>query len=121
AGLAKINLVTLRMTALIDELMDVARLRMGRRLLLERHPTDLVALARQMAAEAGITTNRHRIEVESDQPSLVGRWDAFRLERVIGNLLTNAIKYSPEGGQVRIELRREERDGAPWAVMTVAD
>jgi signal transduction histidine kinase len=121
AGLNKINVVTLRMTALINELMDVARLRMGGRLVLERHPTDLVALAVLMAAEAGITTNRHEVTVQSDVGSLVGQWDAFRLERVIGNLLTNAIKYSPDGGEIRIEIRREERDGAPWAVMMVRD
>jgi signal transduction histidine kinase len=120
-GLVKINVVTLRMTALINELMDVARLRVGRRLVLERHSTDLIAVARQMAAEAAITTNRHRIEVDTDLPALVGRWDAFRLERVIGNLLTNAIKYSPEGGDVRIGLRGEDRDGVPWAVLTVSD
>jgi signal transduction histidine kinase len=121
AGLVKINLVTLRMTALINELMDVARLRMGRRLVLERHPTDLVGLARQMVAEAALTTGHHRIEVESDLESLVGQWDGFRLERVLGNLLTNAIKYSPEGGEVRVEVRAEQRDGAPWAVMSVRD
>ncbi|HEY3111062.1 MAG TPA: GAF domain-containing sensor histidine kinase [Chloroflexota bacterium] len=121
AGLAKINLVTLRMTVMINELMDVTRLRMECRLVLERHPTDLVGLARRMVAEAALTTRRHRIEVESDVESLVGRWDAFRLERVIGNLLTNAIKYSPEGGDVRVEVRAEQRDGAPWAVVSVRD
>jgi signal transduction histidine kinase len=121
AGLEKISVVTLRMTALINELLDVARLRMGRRLVLERHPTDLVDLARRMAAEAALTTRRHRVEVDSDLESLVGQWDAFRIERVLGNLLTNAIKYSPEGGDVRIEVRAEQRDGAPWAAVTVRD
>ena len=121
AGLVKINRVTLRMTALINELMDVAQLRVGRRLVLERHPTDLVELAGQLAAEAALTTSSHRIAVDSDVESLVGQWDAFRLERFIGNLLTNAIKYSPEGGDVRVEVRAEQRDDAPWAVVSVRD
>jgi signal transduction histidine kinase len=51
---------------------------------------------------------------------LVGSWDASRIERVVDNLFSNAIKYSP-GGVVQVELRREESDAGPWAVLAISD
>lgn len=120
-GLAKITTVTQRMTALINELMDVARLRMGRRLQLERHPTDLVAVTRTMAAEASMTSNRHQIEVTARPPEIIGQWDGFRLERVLGNLLSNAIKYSPDGGKIAIDVSLQEGALGKWAVLAVRD
>jgi signal transduction histidine kinase len=52
---------------------------------------------------------------------LVGCWDADRLGQVIGNLLTNAIKYSPEGGTVDVTLARAEDDDGAWAHLSVRD
>jgi signal transduction histidine kinase len=49
---------------------------------------------------------------------LVGIWDPLRLERVLGNLLGNAVKYSPAGGDVHVEIVRDEPG---WAIVTVRD
>jgi signal transduction histidine kinase len=117
AGLATIEETGERMLALVNELLDVARLRMGQTLDLDRAPTDLVALARRAADAQQHTTERHRIRVESRADELVGEWDAARLGRVLGNLLDNAVKYSPEGGEVVVELAAE--DGL--AVLRVRD
>jgi two-component system, OmpR family, sensor histidine kinase SenX3 len=54
-------------------------------------------------------------------PSLTGSWDAGRLDRAIGNLVGNAIKYSPNGGEVRLRIRQEDVEGQPWAVLSVQD
>ena len=108
-----------RMTALIDELLDVARLRMGQPLLLERSPTDLVALARQLAAMQQTATEHHQIVVEAAVPELVGTWDGRRLERVLENLLSNAIKYSPAGGEITVRLERDA--DTDMAVLSVRD
>jgi signal transduction histidine kinase len=115
--LGKIRGVARRMNAIVNELLDVARLRSGRLLQLERRPTDLVALARGMVAEAQASTDRHTLRVETDLPALEGRWDGFRVERVLGNLLSNAVKYSPRGGDVVVRVARH----GTWAVLAVRD
>jgi signal transduction histidine kinase len=120
-GLVTIAGATARMVAIIDEVVDVAHLRMGQALALERHPTDAVALARRLAAEAQETTDAHEVRVEAAVPALVGAWDAFRLERVLGNLLSNAVKYSPAGGEVTVRVAPEDGADGPWAVLVVRD
>lgn len=115
-----------RMTSQIDELLDVARLRLGQALPLERSRTDLVALATTVAASQQAATERHRIVVESAEPTIAGWWDSRRLARVLGNLLSNAVKYSPDGGDVRIAVSRQRGSptGGPpqeWAILSVTD
>ena len=102
-------------------MLDVARLQAGRPLDLDRGPMDLVDLARRVTTELRPGSERHQIEVASEAADLVGDWDRFRLERVLVNLVSNAIKYSPEGGPVRVEVAREQRNGAEWAVLRVCD
>ncbi len=95
-----------QMVEQINELLDVARLRLGEPLPLERAPTDLVALARRAVAAHQAAAERHRLELHTDETQLVGDWDQARLQRVLGNLLSNAIKYSPAGGKIEITVRR---------------
>jgi signal transduction histidine kinase len=121
AGLASIDSAASQMAALIDALLDLTRLRLGRPLELERQPTDLVALARRVAAEQQATSERHRIVVDSAEAELVGSWDARRLERVLGNLLSNAVKYSPQGGPITVAVARAPEPERTWAVLTVRD
>jgi PAS domain S-box-containing protein len=122
AGLVRIESAAGRMNALIGELLDFAQGQAGRRLELLRKQTDLVALARQVAAEHRQYTELHHICVEAAVPELHGAWDPARLTRVLDNLVSNAVKYSPKGGEVRVHISREEAaDGAEWAVLTVRD
>ena len=87
---------------------------------LELEPTDLTALTTRVVEEIAHSADRHQIQLDADGP-LVGEWDPSRLERVIVNLLDNAVKYSPEGGEIQVRIRHEERDGNPTAVLTVQD
>ena len=121
--LTGIDAATTKMWAMITELLDTARLESGRPLSLNRQSTDLVALARQEAATHQRLTHRHHLRVEADVPALVGEWDPFRLSRAIGNLLANAVKYSPNGGAITVGVTCEpDRSGAgEWAVLRVTD
>jgi signal transduction histidine kinase len=106
-----------RMARQLDDLVDASRLQAGRPIELHREPIDLVALAREVAREHQEMTERHVVQVDANQPELVGQWDAARIERVLCNLLNNAIKYSPRGGAVSVRVDRV--DGT--AIMRVED
>lgn len=103
-GLSRIERQVLRMDRMIDELLDLARIESGVGLELERRSVDLVRLVDDVVDEQRRATRKHRIEVHAHVQRLLGEWDPRRLERVVENLVTNAIKYSPEGGVVSIEL-----------------
>ncbi len=120
-GLAKIEGVVAKASAQIDGLLDVARLQAGQPLELHTSPIDLVALTQHVSALYQPASGRHHIRVDTELPQPVCRWDATRLERVLGNLLSNAMKYSPQGGQITVEVAREEGAGDTWAVLVVRD
>ena len=106
-----------RMAAIINELLDVARLETGAGLDLSLAETDLVALVSAIVAEHQAATRQRRIHVATTVPELTGLWDAVRLERVLSNLLSNAIKYSPAESLVVVVVGREEHE----AVLRVRD
>jgi signal transduction histidine kinase len=109
-----------RMTAQLDELSLITR---GEdlRIQLDRRRTDLVTLVREAAAGRQLGSEAHAIQLECNVEQLVGSFDATRLARVVDNLLVNAVKYSPSGGTVTVQVRRTERAGVPWACLTVRD
>lgn len=119
-GLLRIDRSVTQMIGLLDELLDVSRLQMDRPLELDRRPTDLVALVRQAATDYQHPSG-HKILIQSSEEHLEGSWDAVRIERVLGNLITNAIKYSPARSEVSIRLWREITPGGETAVLAVQD
>jgi PAS domain S-box-containing protein len=120
-GLEAIESAVARMTAWINELLDAAHLQAGRPLDLRREPTDLLALARQVAAEQQQETDRHTIRLLTDEGNLIGDWDPARLSRVLQNLVSNAVKFSPAGGEITLQLERESDAHGSWAVVRVRD
>jgi PAS domain S-box-containing protein len=94
-----------RLGRLIDELLDVSRTAAGR-LTLEREEMDIAALAaeivarsREIAAQAGSS-----IQLDAPEP-VTGSWDRLRVEQVLENLLTNAVKYG-RGGAIHVRVER---------------
>jgi signal transduction histidine kinase len=110
-----------RMLDLINDLLDLQRLQSGL-MALEESRFDLAELAARVAEELQATTTAHRLAVQADGPVVVHA-DRRRIEEVLVNLLENAIKYSPQGGDITVMVRRAPRpDGAgEQAVVAVSD
>lgn len=108
-----------RLQALISMLLDVSRIERGQ-LTIARDPLDLVALVRGVVDELRPSAQAHPIEVVlpvDPSPTITILGDVIRLEQVMLNLLQNAVKYSPEGGSIHVEVRRM----ADWALVAVTD
>jgi len=95
-----------RLAALISDLLDASRFQQGR-LDLSLEPCDLTALASEALSAfrtAPERTPQHTLRFVGPVP-VIGRWDRARLDQVLTNLLSNALKYSPSGGEVCVEVR----------------
>lgn len=102
-GLEALNGQMERLVSLVDKMVDFTRIRAGV-FELNRQPTDLVRIARTMVDLFQVTTDKHQVRFESSMEELIGYWDGHRIEQVLSNLIDNAIKYSPDGGEVRITI-----------------
>jgi signal transduction histidine kinase len=89
-ALKQVDDVAVRMDSFIQELLDLAVLESGTGLTLNRGPIDLRALVR--AAVAAQALAGRAVNLDAPSGPIVGRWDRLRLQRVIGNLLSNAAK-----------------------------
>ena len=110
-----------RLASALDELVDLAQLRAGQRLALRRVRTDLIALVRSVIADQAVAARDCSLRVLGDTPELIGQWDAARLERAFGNLVGNAVKYSPHDSEVCVSLSRQHDGRGAWAVVEVRD
>lgn len=108
-----------RMLVMIEELLDLQRLEAGL-FPLEISRFDLAAAIRRMAEGAQATTERHRIAVDATSPLPVSA-DRRRIEEVLQNLLDNAIKYSPEGGNIVVSAHPTASGAGDRVVVAVKD
>jgi PAS domain S-box-containing protein len=117
-GLETIERTTRLQVRLVEDLLDISRIVSGK-LTLEHGVVDLRAVV-DAAIEAARTAAEARqldLRVRAPADVLLVGGDAVRLEQVIGNLLGNAIKFTPAGGSITVSLRRDGGD----AEITVAD
>jgi signal transduction histidine kinase len=94
---------------LVDELLDVARIRTGK-IVLDREPielADVVARAVEMATPL-IASHGHVLSVDVPRRGLAVLGDPLRLAQVVGNLLTNAAKFTPSGGAIVVTGERRD-------------
>ena len=95
-----------KLARLVDELLDVSRIQTGR-IEFRYGDVDLSELANEVATRMQLTTTTHTISVQRDSENVVTA-DRDHLEQVLNNLVTNAIKYSPTGGAITIEVRPDD-------------
>jgi len=97
-----------QLTRLVDDLLDIGRISSGK-IALHKEPIEVNA-AVQRAIEASrplADASRHTLEVRLSQDPLSVDGDLTRLSQVVLNLLTNAIKYTPAGGRIEVDVARE--------------
>jgi signal transduction histidine kinase len=101
-----IELTANRLATLTEDLLDVSRLQQGV-LPLRAQPTDLAALVGSVMARLQEQTTAHRLVSNFGASPGPVPVDPDRIEQVAENLLGNAIKYSPDGGEIRVTLASE--------------
>jgi PAS domain S-box-containing protein len=109
---------TMSLSRMVDDLLDVSRVTLGK-IQLAREPVLLGEIAtraadgvRDLAARSGLA-----LDVVVDREPMWLRGDATRLEQVLANLLTNAVKFTPPGGRILLETNRD----GDTAVLRVTD
>lgn len=97
-----------RLTSLIDDLLNVSRIDSGK-LELHLNQIDLVALIKKVIRDFQYTTKSHGISFEGPDTFSVNA-DENRIEQVLINLISNAIKYSPDGEKILLSLSTDKTE-----------
>ena len=112
-ALAVIDRGLRQQVALVNDLLDVSRVIAGK-LGIERRPVDVRSIVRaafeehQLSAEAKRIRLEQRVEIGTDGATALG--DRERLQQVVANLVGNAVKFTPKGGTIAVQLRRDDAE-----------
>jgi CheY-like chemotaxis protein/anti-sigma regulatory factor (Ser/Thr protein kinase) len=98
-----------RLTRLVEDVLDVSRLE-SRRLELKRETIDLNELVDQVVGDFRAGSRQHEIIFRRSHELVAVDADHARIEQVLVNLLANAVKYSPQGGQIVVQVDRVGRE-----------
>jgi PAS domain S-box-containing protein len=105
-----------RLNRMIEALLDLSRLETGQ-LSIERVPLDLVALMRRVCDEVVPGLDEHTLSFSAPPEPLPIQGDELRLEQVLQNLIQNALKYSPRGGEIGVRIARRDE----YACIDISD
>jgi PAS domain S-box-containing protein len=93
-----------RLNRMINDMLDLDRIEAGR-LVLRKEAVNINLVLRDAMARARASGGNHLITSNLDSTEPIVQCDADRLAQIISNLLTNAIKYSPGGGEILVTSR----------------
>lgn len=100
---------TRRMSRMVSQLLDLTRIRLADGIPIDRKPTNLAAVVRQVVEELRPAHPNSTIVISGDT-QVSGQWDADRLEQVASNLVSNAIEHGQLGTPVRVSLTATSLD-----------
>jgi signal transduction histidine kinase len=109
-----------RLTRLISDLLDLSRIQAGR-VAMRVGSVDLPQLVSEVIDQLAPRAPKHSLRATFAPTFPIVRGDADQLRRALFNLVQNAIKYSPNGGEVLIAGEVRTMDDRPWAVVRVID
>ena len=119
-GVRIISQQIVRMTTLLDYLLDFSRINLDR-IQLCKTQCDLVALAQQVVEGLRETTKHHELRIEATNASIQAVLDETRIYRAVSNVVSNAIKYSQEGGTITVRTGCTMAEHGPEAIISVSD
>jgi len=105
-----------RLERMVGDFLDTARIEAGQ-LELKIEPCDACQLARNVVELFQATSGAHTIHYEGQDEPMVLHLDPARIEQILNNLVSNAIKYSPAGGEVLVRVERQ----AEHVIISVSD
>ncbi len=99
-----------RLKRLIDDLLNVSRIESGRALQMNWGTFEPLAIIEKVMQAQRSYTDKHRLilDFNGEVPQITG--DADKFDQILTNLISNAIKYSPLGGEVRVEVDASDHD-----------
>ncbi len=118
-----------RLLRLINQLLDLARLEAGR-MSLQARPENIVSFIKGLVLSFASAAERKRIalSISAEEENIVVYFDRDKLEKIVSNLLSNALKFTPEGGRVSIQLSVTSEQSPPkqlitddWLLITIKD
>ena len=92
-----------RMTELIDNLLELTNLRLGSGMTIKKSPVDLTIQSEKIVQELQLGYPESDIVIESPGP-VQGEWDTVRLDQLMTNLITNALRHGKPGGPVAVRI-----------------
>ena len=98
-----------RMKELIDNLLELTRLRLGNGMPINKTPLDLLQQTEKIVQELKLSNPKDEIIIESSGP-VKGEWDAMRLDQLMTNLITNALRYKKPGSPVTINISKKGKE-----------
>jgi len=105
-----------RLSKLVNDLLNISLITTGR-LELEKEKTDLTQTVKEVLSRFEEQASREGSKITVDlTPKIIGNWDRIRIEQVVTNLVTNAIKYG-NGKPIKLELSKNKK----YAVLNVID
>jgi two-component system NtrC family sensor kinase len=104
--LARASGAAARMSRLVNDLLDYSRARLGKGIPIASRPADLDAICRDIIEEMASAHPTRKITYEPGSGG-AGEWDPDRIAQVLTNLLTNAVRYSPEDAAVSVAWHAE--------------
>ena len=120
--LQTLNREVQRLEALIENLLSLSRLDMGK-IAITLGPIDLNHSVSQLAYDrrALIAESGLRVETQLDQNLPLAQADDRLVSQILANLMTNAMHYTPPGGQVTLSTASRRQDDEPWITVSVID
>lgn len=119
--LQTINRQSVWLTNMINELLDLARIEARKGKDFQRASTDVGELMQHIVASHMVPGDERRVALQVDTALPSALVDAAKLQHAVTNVLSNAYKYSPEGGDIAMSVSRAERAGRPGIAIVVRD